>query len=120
LPEGDSEIFGVIMDWEIGGGFATLVVFKTGYASIYLSSGGGVIGGGPNPNVNRAAKLFVDQAKNYFDKSNRMYAIPLAEKKIAFVSIFSLQKGNTAFKRNLKISKVIHRFILNFTMKHIK
>lgn len=80
LPEDNSEIFGVIMDMEIGRGIATLVAYRTGDASIYLSSGGGVIGGGPNPNVNRAAKLFVDQAKNYFDKSHRMFAIPLPEK----------------------------------------
>jgi hypothetical protein len=80
LSLNDSEIFGVIMDWDIGSGIVTLVAYKTGDASIYLSSGGGVIGGGPNPNVNRAAILFVEQAKNYIDKSKRMYAFPLPDK----------------------------------------
>jgi hypothetical protein len=80
LSLSDKEIFGVIMDWDIGHGIVTLVAYKTGDASMYLSSGGGIIGGGPNPNVNGAAKLFVDQSKKYFEKSQRMYAIPLPEK----------------------------------------
>jgi hypothetical protein len=41
-----TEIYGVIMDWDLGNGIMTLVTYKTGDASMYLSSGGGVIGGG--------------------------------------------------------------------------
>jgi len=76
----DSEIYGVIMDWDIGDGIATLVAYKTGDASLYLSSGGGVIGGGQSHYVNTAAKTLVKEAALYFDKSKVMYAIPLPDK----------------------------------------
>ena len=76
----DSEIYGVIMDWDIGDGIATLVAYKTGDASLYLSSGGGVIGGGQSHYVNTAAKTLVKEATLYFDKSKVMYAIPLPDK----------------------------------------
>jgi hypothetical protein len=46
LPADKTVVYGVIMDWEMGGATATTVSYQTGDASLYLSSGGGVIGGG--------------------------------------------------------------------------
>jgi hypothetical protein len=50
------------MDIAMAKGVATVVSFLNGEASIYLSTGGGMMGGGPQPSVNRAAKDFVATA----------------------------------------------------------
>src|SRR5215831_4132356 len=40
-PAQSTEPWGVIMDWPVGNGTATVVAISDGTASIYLSSGGG-------------------------------------------------------------------------------
>jgi hypothetical protein len=64
-----SDIYGVIMDWDLGEGIMTLITYKTGDASMYLSTGGGVIGGGQHKNVNKASKQFIKLADKYLDKA---------------------------------------------------
>src|SRR5688500_15913068 len=71
LPAGKTIVYGVIMDWGMGSATATTVSYQTGDASLYLSSGGGVIGGGQHPNVNSAAKQFVSLAQTFMDKKNK-------------------------------------------------
>jgi hypothetical protein len=44
---------------------ATLVSLADGTASIYFSSGGGVIGGGPHDTIAAAARRFVSLSKNF-------------------------------------------------------
>ena len=39
-------VFGVVMDMTYPSGVATLVTFADGTASLYTSTGGGIIGGG--------------------------------------------------------------------------
>ncbi|OYX84867.1 MAG: hypothetical protein B7Y83_06660 [Flavobacteriales bacterium 32-34-25] len=62
-------VYGVVMDWEMGGATATTVAYQTGDASLYLSSGGGVIGGGKHQNVNSASKQFISLAQTFLDKT---------------------------------------------------
>jgi hypothetical protein len=69
LPTDKTVVYGVIMDWEMGGATATTVSYQTGDASLYLSSGGGVVGGGQHQNVNHAAKHFVALAQTFLDKT---------------------------------------------------
>lgn len=69
IPSDQAKVFGVIMDWDIGDGVVSLISYGTGDASMYLSSGGGVIGGGQHENVSKASKEFVSKAQNYLDKS---------------------------------------------------
>ena len=71
LPTGKTTVYGVIMDWEMGGVTATTVSYQTGDASLYISTGGGVIGGGQHQNVNRAAKQFVSLAQTFLDKTTK-------------------------------------------------
>lgn len=71
LPTDKTVVYGVIMDWEMGGSTATTVSYQTGDASLYLSSGGGVIGGGQHQNVNSAAKQFVSLAQTFFEKTTK-------------------------------------------------
>jgi hypothetical protein len=72
-------VFGVIMDWGINDATATIVSYQTGDASMYLSSGGAVIGGGRHPNVNTAAKQFVTLAQTFLDKAIKTDSYPLPE-----------------------------------------
>lgn len=71
LPAEKTVVYGVIMDWGIDTATATVVSYQTGDASMYLSSGGGVIGGGQHQNVNSAAKQFVALAQTYLDKATK-------------------------------------------------
>lgn len=52
----------VVFDWNIGNGIATVVAFADGTTSLYLSSGGGVIGAGTHEPVARAAAAFREEA----------------------------------------------------------
>ena len=72
LPSEQTKIYGVVMDWDLGEGTATLVAFLSGDASLYLSSGGGVLGGGGgHENVKQSVSAFIDKAEKYLDKTTR-------------------------------------------------
>ncbi len=71
LPTDKIIVYGIIMDWEMDGGTATTVAYQTGDASLYLSTGGGVIGGGEHQNVNGAAKQFVSLAQTFLNKTTK-------------------------------------------------
>ena len=68
LPAGSTptEPWGVLMDssFEDGGSY-TVVAIVDGSASIYLSSGGGFIGGVAHENVRKAAAAMVSAAKGF-------------------------------------------------------
>jgi hypothetical protein len=52
-----TEPWGVVMDWGINDGIATVVALSDGRASIYTSSGGGSIGGGQShESIRKAAQ----------------------------------------------------------------
>ncbi|MBO9570747.1 MAG: hypothetical protein J7497_00835, partial [Chitinophagaceae bacterium] len=90
LPADSSIVYGVVMDWEMNGSTVTLVSYQTGDASLYLSSGGGVVGGGKHKNVNIAAKKFVELANNYLDKTAKSEAATLpATDEVAFYFLSS-------------------------------
>ena len=55
----DPTIFGVVMETGFPEGVATLVALIDGTTSLYLSSGGGTIGGGDHPEVAVATLAFV-------------------------------------------------------------
>ena len=69
LSNEETKVFGIIMDWEMGGATASTISYQTGDASLYLSSGGGVIGGGTHPNVKIEAENFVRMAQSYLEKT---------------------------------------------------
>ena len=58
-------VYRAIMDWPVAGAVATVVALEDGTASIYLSSGGGVIGGDAHPAVAQAARTFILSLENY-------------------------------------------------------
>lgn len=59
----DSAVYGLIIDWEKGDGISTLVAFQSGDASIYFSSGGGIIGGIQHEEVKVAVQQLIAQAQ---------------------------------------------------------
>ncbi|MFI5236179.1 MAG: hypothetical protein ACHQXA_10745 [Gemmatimonadales bacterium] len=65
-PEG-RVVYGAIMDWPVAGAVATVVALADGTASLYLSGGGGIIGGGPHPAVAQAARTFLLSLENYLE-----------------------------------------------------
>ena len=56
---GEIQVYGVVIDIDISGQTATVLAFTSGDASIYLSSGGGTIGGIGRPPVAAAARALV-------------------------------------------------------------
>lgn len=58
-------VYGVIMDWGIDEQTVTMTAYKTGDASLYISSGGGVLGGGQYENVSKASKKLIALAQDF-------------------------------------------------------
>ena len=101
LPTDQTKIYGVVMDWDLGDGTATFISFSTGDASMYLSSGGGLIGGGQHENVSTAAKEFIDKAQQYLVKTTKIDSTPLPDKNcVRFY--FMTNKGKFTAQENLE------------------
>jgi len=69
-------VYGVVMDLDIDGSTATVVSFSSGDASIYLSTGGGMIGGRSHKEVAAAANRFVDAAQAQLGLLKRTRTFP--------------------------------------------
>lgn len=80
LSTSQTKIYGIIMDWDLGEGTATLISFLSGDASLYLSSGGGMIGGSGHQNIKNAAFKFIDKADNFLDMTTKTDSTPLPNK----------------------------------------
>jgi len=72
--------WGVLMETGYPEGSATLVAMADGSASIYLSSGGGTIGGIANETIRKAAKQMVQIASQFQPQVKQTTAFPLPEK----------------------------------------
>jgi hypothetical protein len=76
-----TEPWGVIMDWVVSQATATIVAFSNGHASIYLSTGGGFIGGGEShESVRNAAKKMVAVAGECQPHTHATSEYPLPQK----------------------------------------
>ena len=74
----DEKAYAVVMDVSLGqDGTMTLVSIIDGNASIYLSSGGGVIGGVAHESVRKAAIDFVNAGEKYISKMVSVDTFPL-------------------------------------------
>ena len=62
LPPKPGAVRGVVMDWNLGDGVATLVAIDDGTVSLYMGEGGGVLGAGTRPAVASAARRFLAEA----------------------------------------------------------
>jgi len=85
LPVSKTVVYGIVMDWDVKNGTASIISFLSGDASIYFSSGGGIIGGGTHENVKIIAKQFVEKAQQMLDKAIKTEQTPLPDKnKVVF------------------------------------
>jgi hypothetical protein len=74
----DEKPYAIVMDMGMGGdATATLVSIIDGNASMYLSTGGGVIGGYAHETVRKAATDFVNMGQSYISKMNPVDSFPL-------------------------------------------
>ncbi|HEX6495514.1 MAG TPA: hypothetical protein VF018_08530, partial [Acidobacteriaceae bacterium] len=63
----------VLMDWNVSNGTATVLAAADGTASVYLSSGGGFLGGGQKyPTIRDAALRAIHLATNLLPCSDRL------------------------------------------------
>ena len=76
----ETKVFAIVMDWDLGTGIATIAAYKTGDASMYLSSGGGVIGGGQHENVRQSVFTYVQLGQEFLSKSKKTESTPLPDK----------------------------------------
>jgi len=68
----ENELYGMVMDWDLGEATMSLVTFRTGDASMYLSSGGGVIGGGQHENVRTAVANYLNSAEGFLNSAKQV------------------------------------------------
>ncbi len=77
IPDTQKLVYGVVMDWNTGEMVVTLSTYITGAANLYMSNGGGVSGGGKNPNVGEAAVRLVTTAQDFVER-----ALPVGTKEL--------------------------------------
>ena len=65
-PPPEAPAWGILMETGYPEGTATLLALSDGTTSVYLSSGGGVIGGHAHQNVRQANAEFVESANHYY------------------------------------------------------
>jgi len=83
--DNDNDIYGLVMDWNMGDAIVTVVSFKTGDASVYLSTGQAFIGGYAHETVINAAKQFVAEGEKYLPKATKTdNTEPTNENKVDF------------------------------------
>jgi len=83
--DNDKDIYGLVMDWNMGDAIVTVVSFKTGDASVYLSTGQAFIGGYAHETVINAAKRFVIDGEKYLSKATKTEKTePTNETKVDF------------------------------------
>lgn len=94
LPPSKTIVYGIVMDWDIQNGTASIIAFQTGDARVYFSSGGGIIGGSTHENVRVTALGFIEKAQQMIGKTIKTELTPLPENNKV---IFYLLTNNGTF-----------------------
>ena len=63
-----SQVWGVVMEFQQSGVVVSVVGFADGTTSLYLSSGGGVIGGGEHPSIKTATTQWLQVAEQHLSE----------------------------------------------------
>ena len=84
-----TEPWGVLMDWGMQGGTATVVALSDGSASVYFSTGGGYIGGKGQEPIRMAAQKAVEIAKLVELPAQPTTTFPLPERHGVFFYLLS-------------------------------
>ena len=78
-PPADAPVWGVLMETSFPEGTATLFALSDGTTSLYLSHGGGVIGGGDHENVRQANADFIKTANQFYRQMRACESFPTPE-----------------------------------------
>ncbi len=70
-------MWGALMETGYSEAAATLVMLVDGTTSLYLSTGGGIIGGGEHESVAKATQSFIKEAEKYFNGLPQTNSFPL-------------------------------------------
>lgn len=73
---GKSGVYGVLMELGYPEGVVTLSAFITGDASVYFSSGGGIVGGMDYEIVRKTAIAFNQQAAKFVSRGKKVISFP--------------------------------------------
>ncbi|HLM02291.1 MAG TPA: hypothetical protein VK400_14665 [Pyrinomonadaceae bacterium] len=92
IASDETKVYGVVMDLSKGDGIGTFAFFQTGDASLYTSSGSGIIGGINNENVKNAAVAFIDKAQTFLNRTTKTETTPLPPEKTV-IFYFLTNKG---------------------------
>jgi hypothetical protein len=102
-PEGDCAAYGVVLDWGHPKAIATITGFNSGDASLYLSTGGGVLGGVGHARVREAARALVAEAQKRLPRMTLTSDFPLP--KIGRAKIYALT-GRGIFADDVRIDPI--------------
>jgi len=81
VPAKSTEPWAAVMDWGVTNGTATVVAIADGTASIYLSSGGGSMGGGQShDSIRKAAQKMVSIAVEFQPQMQATGTYPLPQR----------------------------------------
>jgi hypothetical protein len=75
----DTPVWGVLMETGYPGATATLLALADGTTSLYLSSGGGIIGGQSHENVRLASSAFIKVANQFYQEMKFCESFPIPE-----------------------------------------
>jgi hypothetical protein len=70
------KVWGVVMETGMDRGYYTLVALADGTTSLYLSTGGGIIGAGEHAPVRKASQAFIGSADEWIGSAKAATAFP--------------------------------------------
>src|SRR5258707_6117040 len=103
-PSSPTEPWGVVMDWIVSSAIATVVAFSDGSASVYFSSGGGLLGGQAHEPIRNAARQAVAIAAEFQPQMQLTTDFPLPQPGIVVFYLLT-DSGvftSSAFESSLK------------------
>lgn len=85
------EPFGVVVDIGMDGAAVSLVIFKTGDASLYFSNGGGQLGGIGHESIRKAVAATLEQTKRQISRMQKTTSFPVVSR--GQVRVYALTPG---------------------------
>lgn len=79
IPEGETAVYSIVMDWHMGNDIVTLITTVMGDATLYVRSGGGIIGAGKHPTVSRTAQHFTAAGHAHMQHATPVTGTPLPQ-----------------------------------------
>lgn len=96
-------VYGLVIDIPVNQARATLVAYRTGDASLYLSNGSSIIGGGQHRHINAISLALVTDAQNYLSHTTlTQHTNPAGNQAIHFY----LLTGNGVFTASAVIDEM--------------